>query len=488
MNLTSTARGRLFFFGALYFAQGVPWGFIATPLALYLTNQGLGEAAIGEVLALSYLPWSFKLLLAPISDAVNLGRLGRRRPWILAAELGMAATLLVLAGLDPRDSMPIFLGLIFLHNVFAAAQDVGVDALAVEILGEHERGTANSVMWAAKYLGVAAGGKGFASIGAALGWRALFLVMAALVLVMAVLPALVREPPRIPLPAPPRARWRFRPVDWAIHLAALAALCGAYPLYRWGGPVPVIWHAIFVGVLLAALRTFVRGATPLRSQVIAVTLRSFTLRATFFGMILFLLAPSAAGLLYPMGVPLLKNQLGYTDDEISTLNGAISTVASAAGALAGGILSDFIGRRRAILLFALITAGGYLAFGLLPGLWGSRAFVYSIMVLAALVEGMLSSTFLPLAMDLSNPAVSGTQFTSYMALQNWKNSWNALLGGYLSAGRLSAPGMYILAAFAQVAPLLLLPLVNPEEAKRAFRKEQEGDGAASGAPEAGATA
>jgi len=481
VNLTGTARGRLFFFGALYFAQGVPWGFIATPLAIYLTTQQLGEQAIGEVLALSYLPWSFKLLLAPLADGLA-HRLGGRRPWILTAQMGMAATLLALSELDPRGSMPMFLGLIFLHNAFAAAQDVGVDALAVEILGEHERGTANSVMWSAKYLGVAVGGKGFASIGTAFGWRWLFLAMTALILVIAILPLLIREPPRVALPPPPPRGRRFHPLDWAIGAAALTALGGAWPLYQRSGGIPAVWYVVFIGLLTAVGRTFLPGATALRSQVITTTLRSFALRSTFFGLVLFLIAPAAAALLGPMSVPLYKNQLGYSDDEISTLNGLVATGAGAVGALAGGILSDRIGRRRAIAIFSLITASAYFAFGALTPLWSSRPFLYGFVVLNGLVEGMLQATFLPLAMDLSNPAVSGTHFTAYMAAQNWKLSWASWVGG-LGAGALGPSALYMVAAAVQALPLLLLPLIDPEEVKRAFRRENQGGDRA---PEAGA--
>jgi MFS family permease len=62
------------------------------------------------------------------------------------------------------------------------------------MLGEEERSKANGVMWAAKYAGVMAGGGGLAMIASALGWRWLFLVMAALMFTIAILPALAREP------------------------------------------------------------------------------------------------------------------------------------------------------------------------------------------------------------------------------------------------------------------------------------------------------
>lgn len=469
MSLMSTARGRLFFFGALYFAQGVPWGFISVTLALYLTGAGMGEETLGRVIALSYLPWAFKPLLGPFADGLDLGRLGRRRPWILGAQLGMGVTLLVLAALDPRASMPLFLGLLFMHNAFAAAQDLGVDALAIELLGEDERGTGNSVMWASKYAGVGVGGAGFSAIGAAFGWRFLFLLMAALVFLIAILPALVREPPRPRLPPPTGAARRLGRVDRGIHVAAGVALCGAWPVYARAGSVTALWYVVFVGVAAALARTFLPGATPPQSRVIRGTLRAFTLRATLFGLLLFLVAPAASGMLSPLFVPLLKNRLGYSDVEIGTLNGLISSVASVVGALAGGILSDKLGRRRAIVLFTLLTISLYAAFGALSSLWSARPFLYGYVIASSLATGMLQATYLSLAMDLTDPAVGGTQFTTYMAVSNLRNSWSAWAGG-LAAAALATPLVFALAAAVQAAALLLLPLVDPEEAKRAFRK------------------
>ncbi|WP_218920242.1 MFS transporter [Chondromyces crocatus] len=415
MDLSRTRLGRLFLFGALYFAQGVPWGFISLPLSLYLTGQGMGPEAIGKVLALAYLPWSLKLFIAPLSDALDLGRLGRRRPWILASQFGMGATLLALAGLDPKGAMEPFLALIFLHNLFAAAQDVGVDAFAIDVLEEHERGTANGVMWSMKYAGVAVGGGGFAMISGSIGFRGLFLIMATMIFVVAVLPAMVRERPR---PA----------------------------------------------------RASVLTETP---RVLLTTLRSFALRATFFALILYVLAPAGSGLLGAMASPFFKNRLGYSDEEIGALSGLYAAGLSAVGAFAGGVLSDRLGRRRAVLLFTLISAAIHVAFSLLEARWGSRTVVYSLALTGAFADGMLQATYLSLAMDLSNPAVGGTQFTAFMSLANVRNSWTAWLGGR-AAERLSAPEMYLLAAASLIAPLVLLPLVNPEQAKRAFRKKDEG--------------
>lgn len=103
MKTLSESRAlRLTTFGALYFAQGVPWGFVGVAYVVFLADAGLGTADIGGTMAIAYLPWAFKLLAGPIIDRFPTRRFGRRRHFIIAAELMMGATLLLLPMFDPR--------------------------------------------------------------------------------------------------------------------------------------------------------------------------------------------------------------------------------------------------------------------------------------------------------------------------------------------------------------------------------------------------
>ena len=154
MTVSGTTRSRLALFAGLYFAQGVPWGFFTVAIMLRLATLGLGPATLGEIASIAWLPWVGKPLLGPLVDRVSLGRLGRRRPYILIAELGMALTLLAMAFVDPVAELGRFGALLCTHNLCAAAQDVGTDALAIDILPEDERGRANGFMSAGKFIGV----------------------------------------------------------------------------------------------------------------------------------------------------------------------------------------------------------------------------------------------------------------------------------------------------------------------------------------------
>jgi PAT family beta-lactamase induction signal transducer AmpG len=195
-RLGDTTGSRLVLFGGLYFAQGVPWGFVTQAMALRLTNLGVPPATLGWVMGLAYVPYMAKPLAAPLVDLA-----GRRRPLLLAAELAMAVTLVALSGLSPLAAPVLFAAVLLAHNGCAAVQDVATDALALDLLPAQERGRANGVMTAGKYTGMLVGGSGLAQLSAGLGWPAACLAAVVLLLLPAALVLAVVDPPRTTRPA-----------------------------------------------------------------------------------------------------------------------------------------------------------------------------------------------------------------------------------------------------------------------------------------------
>ncbi len=183
--------------GALYFAQGLPFGFQATALPAYLRAQGVSLAAIGMLGALSA-PWLLKALWAPWIDR------GRRTPWILSMQLLMAISAVVAALVASSASLGALLGAIFAMNLFAATQDIAVDGLAVDLLTEEELGPGNAAQVVGYKLGMLTGGGLLVWASAHIGWQGLFFSIAGLILVVLVISALVLRassfPPRAPRP------------------------------------------------------------------------------------------------------------------------------------------------------------------------------------------------------------------------------------------------------------------------------------------------
>jgi MFS transporter, PAT family, beta-lactamase induction signal transducer AmpG len=164
----------------LYFVQGLPFGFQATALPVYLREAGLSLTGIGLATALA-LPWSLKVLWAPLVDRFDGGRLGRRRSWILPLQLALLACCAAAALVPPRDALTPLLVLVLLMNFFAATLDIAVDGLAVDVLELPELGQGNVAQVVGYKVGMLTGGGLLVWASGSIGWEGLFLAMAGLV-------------------------------------------------------------------------------------------------------------------------------------------------------------------------------------------------------------------------------------------------------------------------------------------------------------------
>ncbi|HEY5450019.1 MAG TPA: MFS transporter [Polyangia bacterium] len=186
--------------GALYFSQGLPFGFFSQALPVLLRKQGVSLGQIG----LSYLlvlPWALKFLWAPLIDRRFLPAFGRRKSWIVPLQL---ASVVVLAGLASSlaNSMTVLMVAILLLNLLAATQDIATDGLAIDMLAPSERGIANGLQVAGYRVGMIVGGGVLLILHDRLGAARTFLAMAALTAVATMPIAASRERRHVLPPAP----------------------------------------------------------------------------------------------------------------------------------------------------------------------------------------------------------------------------------------------------------------------------------------------
>jgi len=196
--MTARTFRRLSLLGALYFAQGLPYGFFITVVPVELRQRGWELDKIG-LAALLALPWALKWVWAPVVDRVWWKRLGRRRTWILTMQL---AGIIVLGSvaLVGGSSVPVLFAATFALNTIAATQDIATDGLGVELLDDHERGPANGLQVGAYRFGMVIGGGVLLEFSDQLGQRGMFAVMALLVFLASIPVATTPEPPLPPKP------------------------------------------------------------------------------------------------------------------------------------------------------------------------------------------------------------------------------------------------------------------------------------------------
>ncbi|HUR87513.1 MAG TPA: MFS transporter [Ramlibacter sp.] len=382
-NLLASRRGRLAAFFLLYITEGIPLGFAAVAVATELRRRGVGPADIGAFVASFYLPWAFKWAFGPFVDVFRSQRWGHRRGWILFTQIVMALTLAVLVFVDLPAQLGLFTAILLVHNTFGATQDVAIDSLAVNTLGEDERGLANGLMFAGAAIGQAVGGSGVLLMTQFIPFQSTFLLVAAsisMVTLFVVLPMKEAVIPAIALP-----------------------------------------HG--VSRMSAAV-------TEMRAFAVQ-SFRSFVGTSGAFRGVFFSLLPAGA---MSLGLALQTNlavELGMKDDEVGSLN-FWTNVTSAACMVLGGWLSDRLGRRITLAWYLFFmslpvlylmwilhqagyvmprTPGGAPIPELIHQLWIANMF-YSVF------QGLMYGTRSAIMMDVTNPRVAATQFTAYMAMMN----------------------------------------------------------------------
>lgn len=398
---------RLTALSLLYMAQGIPWGFMAITLPSYLAGLGHKPEVVAATMSMTSLPYTFKFVWGPIIDSVTIPALGRRRPWIVLAQLMMALTVIsMIAVTDFTAGLTALSVMIFVHNVFNSLQDVAVDALAVDLLSERERGRANGFMYGSKYLGGFIGAAGMATV-----------------------------------------------VDWSGLRAAL-----------------VVQTAFLLGVMLVPLLVRERPATvpverPSARSVAAGLLEAFRLRSALLGALLAATVMIGTGILQAISTVLFTQELDWDATTYAQVVGTLGLWVGFGGSLLGGFLADPVGPRRLAAIASIVLALCWIAFALGESLWREPIFVYALFVLEPLCQSILSVSLFALFMGMTSLRVAGSQFAAYMALLNLGTVIGLRLVGWMDE-TLDWNAIYLVAGGIQIATTLVIPFIDPKETRR----------------------
>lgn len=436
MALSHSRSQRISMLCAMYVAQGLPWGFMLNTVVSYITDidETVTATEIGRLTAMILYPWTFKLVWAPLIDSITVRSMGRRRPWIIGAQLMMAVSLLMLLMLgDITENIALLGWMFFLHNCFASLQDVATDALAIDVLPVQEQGRMNGLMWASKLLGKGVGTAAGGWLIADYGFSAAILAQFVCLFVIMLFPLLMLERP---------GERRF---PWSIGKASESG-----------------------------------GTNSVRSPVAVVRdlMKGFSLRSTALFIIFGLTAVVGWGLVEVLTKPLYTQNLGWTAKEYSYWTGA-AVFPELLGAVLGGLLADRFGRRMVISMG--FGAYGLLAilYGALPEMWmpetgGAAWFSTAFLCLNPGCIAMGAVGFNSMGMQLAWTRASATMFTIYMTLSNMGHVvGNELFGPLRDRLDLTFQNILFVGGICMLAPLVLLPLIQPTQVARA--REEDND-------------
>jgi len=179
--------------------SGFPWVLIGSSLSLWLKEDGLSRSTIGWA-GLIFAVYAFNYLWAPLIDRIQIPlltkKIGHRRGWIILMQFLILISLILWSVIDPSDNLALVISIGLLIAISSATQDITVDALRIEQIGENESrsmaaGAAMAVVgwWSGYKLGGVLSlfsAEFFEKAGFQNYWQLTFLILGILIILMSI--------------------------------------------------------------------------------------------------------------------------------------------------------------------------------------------------------------------------------------------------------------------------------------------------------------
>lgn len=387
--LNERAGWRYFTFFYLYLMQGIPAGFALTAIANYLVGKGLASQQVGSFVAIVGVPWILQFVWGPLIDRYQYSVIGHRKHWVVLTQLvAFLASLTLLLVHQPEKQLLLMSVVFFTHSIFASIQDASVDAIAIFIVPERERGRVNAFMRGGFLLGIAFGAAVLSTVLHRFGFATAAGVQSLVLLLFTILTFFIKLDKHDPLlPSKGKKKVEHTPAEDNPSLSYL-------------------FKELFRGMTMQpSLRIF--GVIALVYLCLSIFIRSFSFH--------------------------IIHVLKWPDQDVSVLQGSWGSLLTFGVIVGGGILSDRVGARRlqvwvmwCIGLFLLILCS-------LSFLWVYRGVTTTGLILWNFVDPLFSVACFPILMALCRPLVEGSQFTAYMAFVNFCD----VIGSYLTGWALN---------------------------------------------------
>ena len=138
-TLARAMRNRKTGFMALFgFASGLPFALFLGTLYAWLTEAEVDLETMG-VFSLIGLAYAFQFLWSPVIDKVDIAgfrKLGKRKQWIVPAQILLGAILVTMSLLDPGSALGLFSLLAGIGAFASATQDIAINAWRIDVADE----------------------------------------------------------------------------------------------------------------------------------------------------------------------------------------------------------------------------------------------------------------------------------------------------------------------------------------------------------------
>jgi PAT family beta-lactamase induction signal transducer AmpG len=419
--LTENTFLRYISFAILYVAQGIPEGMTFFGIPAWMAMNGKSAAEIGTFSAVVIIPWSLKILIAPLMDRFTFLPMGRRRPWVLAGQTGLMLSFIVMAFVpDPLNNINLLMTAGFFVSLFGSIQDVATDGMAIDIVPFDQQARANGLMWGAKTIGISVSLVSGNWIIHNYGFEYAILFLSFLVSLILLIPLLFRERP-------------------------------GEKLLPWTNGSP---SGSSLKIQLESL-----------GQIIKSLFKVFFLPGSILMGIAFFSFQLGNGLINALLPVFAIQEMGWTDEEYSHVFSIINISAGVLGMFAGGALADLFGKKRmmSVYLICMIVLVTTMAFTKIH--WPGPYFVHGFIAIYYTLYVFLTVAAFATGMGLCWNRVAATQFTLYMAISNLGR---ALGAGILGPAREYLAWEYVILLFGifALAMLIVIQFINQGNHKK----------------------
>jgi PAT family beta-lactamase induction signal transducer AmpG len=373
----------------LGFSAGLPLLLILGTLSFWLREAGIDRSTIG------YLTWvgliyAFKWMWAPLVDRLPiplLSRLfGRRRSWLLFAQLLIVLGLVGMASIDPKVQLTPIVWCALLVAFGSATQDIALDAFRIEsadsdhqaaLAATYQTGYRLALIWSgAGVLWLAARAEAGTIGYDPAAWQFAYLCMALSIGVGVATTLFSKEPVRIELAKARNAK------AW-LHQTLIEPFADF--IQRYG------WHAILILSLIAIYR--------ISDVVMGIMANPFYV------------------------------DMGYTKDEVAAVSKVFGVVMTLVGAFVGGVLTLRFGVMRILFLGAILSAVSNLLFAWLATQGHDLQGLIWVISADNLSSGIATAAFIAFLSALTNIQYSATQYALFSSMMLLLPKWLAGFSG-----------------------------------------------------------
>ena len=380
------------------FSCGLPLLLTMSVLQAWMKDEGVDLTVIG-MMALVGLPYTLKFIWAPFLDRFTLPFLGRRRGWMLVAQIALTVSIAALGQSNPVQNPWLLAFAAFLVTFFSASQDIVIDAYRREDLSDEELGLGSSLYINGYRIGMLLASGGGLIMADYMSFSMVYLILAGCMLPGLITTLLTPEPGT---PAGTPQTMREAVID---------------PLVEYFGRNDALW-------ILAFILLYKVGDT------------------------------MASAMTTPFYL-----DIGFSKSEIGAVVKLFGFWATIVGGLAGGIMMLRLGINRSLWVFGFLQALSTAGFALLANIGYSIPLLSLVIAFENLSSGMGTAAYAAFMASVTNKKFTATQYALLTSLMGVPRVLASAPTGFLAknvgwetffmaCALVAIPGMLLLLKFA----------------------------------------